>query len=266
MPRDLTWWEAADYARAGFPVRREIWQNPIIWITHPILGVYHRHEEMNQALPEPAAADPVAHVVRNTEFGAAEFLTPDWTTLPPGGVDPPLPPGDPQPPKPPGPDGNPPPPPNPPPPDTDGGGPGGYPPPNPNDDGGGGGGGDDGGGGVVLPPLPPTNPQPPPPPDPPPKPPPPTVTLPNLGGSAITAISISASMSGIVAGTAWSVVASSDDGTWSLGVFSADGSHDISTVPQPATGGSTMFFVATCIDGPQTLRGTKVGAFTIVSD
>lgn len=111
MPADLTWWEAARYAKAGIPVRRESVTDPLAWFVREVPGLFHRYEQENDTLMTPAAADETHRVVAAAQFVAADFLATDWTTFgitpgtdvtppsggfpPNGGVPPDYPPGDP---------------------------------------------------------------------------------------------------------------------------------------------------------------------------
>jgi hypothetical protein len=271
MPSNLTWWQAADYARAGVPVRRILWFNPVVWISYAPPGIFMRHEELSTIVQPPADADPALLTVKNTQFGAEEFESADWTTLPPAGLDPVTPPGTPPPADPPGAPGlppslpdptlptpTPPPTPTPTPPDSGGGsgGPGGYPPilPVP--------GGSPGDGGTIiisLPSVPPSGPGHGAIPKPKPVAPPPPVTLPTPSCGAETHLSISGTLTGVTAGQAWSVVGRVASLVVDLGVLYADGTLTVSCDPHPAgTGNCSVTFKA--IDGPQTLRGHNLVA------
>lgn len=112
MPANMTWWQAAVYAKAGIPVRRESVDDPLAWFVRETPGLFHRYEEENSEIGSPAPADATHTVVIATQFTATEFDATDWTTFgvpagedvdpPAGEVTPPgrVPPG--YPPKPPG--------------------------------------------------------------------------------------------------------------------------------------------------------------------
>lgn len=74
----LTWWQAERLARAGTPVRRAIWSDPIAWITYRD-SFFWLHQEANGARETPADADTVPHIVLATEFRRNEFKARDWT-------------------------------------------------------------------------------------------------------------------------------------------------------------------------------------------
>lgn len=290
MPSGLTWWQARDYAIAGTPVRRMIWYNPIIWITHTT-GLFYYQEEVDTLLASPASADTVPHIVQQNEFGALEFLMADWTTLPPGGSEPVLPPGAPAPVPPAGPPDTPPAVPDP--------VAGGYPPSLPSlpeptaptgsgGSGGSGGstggtptlptGGNGGGGIVVNPPtLPPGSPPPAPPP-PQPFPPPIPFTPPTWDPTSLIALygsgpalDVQGALIGGSIGLTWSCTAHIDpphaltmvlgtsDGTTGSGPVAHT---DPTTVARP---GDIVTFVAVLFGGPAFARNLTITATKVVS-
>lgn len=263
MPSNLTWWEAAQLARSGPKVRREVWLDPLPWITYTT-GFYWRHEEQNLKLPAPAAADPVKRIVQNTQFMGAEFDAHDWTTQYPGVPEPP-PAVDPADPNEPGgtPDvspGLPPPPPD------------GYEPPIPPGGGGGTESGGSGSGSVIVPPnLPPPSPAPPSPPSNPPPSPPPIAGLPHWESMSATlgsGLAITGTLDEVATGTSWSctfripvrgIVVS-------LGVANPpaetlSSSHDIDNI----VAGDVCFFVAVALSGPASLRDAAVHGTCLVT-
>lgn len=255
MPSNLTWPEARVLAKAGTPVRRDPWLDPIKWITHTT-GIYWYHEELNQNLQSPASADPVRHVVRATEFGTDEFLAVDWTTLEPGAIDPPpasAPPTPPAPPVAPVPT-----PPGVPPPPGSGGG-GGYPPnfpgttPAPNPPPiiitGGGGGGQSPGTPPKIPDVKPVAP-------------PPLQVMPTASVFAdVGTASVAATMIAIPAGTAWSGTALvvGQGLLYNLGTFTvADDAH--SAAASAMLVGHDVVFTFKCLTGSQTLTSNTFSA------
>ncbi len=88
----MTWWQAAVYAKAGIPVRRESVIDPLAWFVFDLPGLCFRYEEENSEIGSPAAADVNHYVVQASQFTSAEFAAVDWTTfglVPGADVDPP---------------------------------------------------------------------------------------------------------------------------------------------------------------------------------
>lgn len=252
MASNLTWWQAADLARARQEVRRQGWLDPLVWITHTP-GLFFRHEERNLTLPSPAAADPARHLVRSAEFRAAEFLATDWTTENPNAPDP-VAGGDPPeiappPTQPPGAPPTTPPTYVPPllPPGSGGGGPGGSP-------------GGTAGGLPVPPNLPPLQPQPPSPPSVPPPPPIENGLLPywsDLVASLASGLHVSGQLHNIFTGSVWSCAFHIPrlhlDVLLAL-VYPPSGGVNSILYPLGAVVGDYCTFTASCLSGPGTLK------------
>lgn len=263
MPRNLTWWQAAKFARAGTPVRREGWADPVVWITHPVPGLFFRHEEINTLLPDPHTAVPTPHIVRAAEFTGTEFRAADWTTLPPGGVDP-KPPEDPT--------------------GDDGGDSPNDPGPNDpdGDDGGDGGGGRDPnfpggngdyppgptGGPIIVPPdFPPG-------PDGPihrPKPPKPVSPTPKPAFSGMSAVLgpefvVTCDLTPVVVGS-WSVTAKVHGDVYSMGVALPGHTHfTMATTFTHAVAGDTVTFEGKSLSGPADIRDfLAIGTCVVVA-
>lgn len=85
---NLNWFQAEELALLGLPIRREAWRK---WLNHNFALWFIDQPEVVVSGDIFIAASH--HVVKNSEFGQAEFLAGDWTTdpwdIPPGGGEPP---------------------------------------------------------------------------------------------------------------------------------------------------------------------------------